>query len=68
MQYPGIQVAQQTGSGSDTVICHSGQAQRSAGISSFQSRAKVREIPVFPCGETGMTVLVQARAVVARFG
>ncbi len=44
-------------------MCHSGQAQRRAGISSFRSRARVWEIPVFPCGETGMTVLGLARAV-----
>ncbi len=52
----------------DTDICHSGQAQRSAGISSFPARAEVWEIPVFPCGETGMTVLVQACAVLWRTG
>ncbi len=54
----GIQLTQQTGTGSDTGICHSGQAKRSAGISSFRSRARVWGIPVFPCGETGTTVLV----------
>ena len=52
----------------DTDICHSGQAKSSAGISSFLARARVWEIPVFPCGETGMTVLVQACAVVRRSG
>jgi len=49
-------------------MCHSGQAKRSAGISSFLARARVREIPVFPCGETEMTVLGYARAVVTRAG
>ncbi len=65
---PGIQLTQQTGAGSDTGMCHSGQAQRSAGISSFLARARVWEIPVFPCGKTEMTVLGQARAVVTRSG
>jgi len=41
----------------DSDICHSGQAKRSAGVSSFLAGARVWEIPVFPCGETGMTVL-----------
>jgi len=36
---PGIQFTQQTRLRSDTGICHSGQAQRSAGISSFPARA-----------------------------
>ena len=36
---PGIQLTQQTGPGSDIVMCHSGQAKRSAGISSFLARA-----------------------------
>ena len=61
---PGIQFTQQTGSGSDTGMCHSGQAQRSAGISSFRARAGVREIPAFRCPETGMTALMQECAVV----
>ena len=43
----GIQLTQQTGLGSDTGMCHSGQAKRSAGISSFRSRALVWEIPFF---------------------
>ena len=53
-----MQFTQQTGPGSDTGMCHSGQAKRRAGISSFLACAWVWEIPVFPCGETGMTVLV----------
>ncbi|HHL70943.1 MAG TPA: hypothetical protein ENJ29_00405 [Bacteroidetes bacterium] len=36
---PGIQLTQQTRPGSDTGICHSGQAKRCAGISSFRPRA-----------------------------
>ena len=40
------------------------QAKRRAGISPFRVRVRVREIPVFLCAETGMTALVQARAVV----
>ncbi len=36
---PGIQLTQQTGLGSDTGMCHSGQAKRRAGISSFLARA-----------------------------
>ena len=34
---------------------HSGQAKRCAGVLSFRERARVREIPVFTSGETGMT-------------
>ncbi len=54
---PGIESIQQTGLRSDTGICHSGQAKRCAGISFFRARARVRGIPAYPCGETGMTVL-----------
>jgi len=48
---PGIQLTRQTGAGSDTGMSHSGQAKRRAGISSFRVRARVWEIPVFPCGK-----------------
>ena len=64
----GIQLTQLTGSNPEIDICHSGQAKRRAGISSFLARARVWEIPVFPCGETGMTVLVQACAELWRTG
>ncbi len=64
----GIQLSQLTGPDANIAICHSGQAQRSAGFSSFGARARVWEIPVFRCAETGMTVLMQAGAVVTRSG
>ncbi len=48
---PGIQLTQQTGLRSDTGICHSGQAKRSAGISSFRHVPESGRFRSYPAGK-----------------
>ncbi len=54
---------QGTGPGPDIDTCYSGQEKRGDGISSFRTRARVWEIPVFRCAQIGVMVLMQAGAV-----